>query len=164
MQSTKDIDKSKSKDKDKYPAALTDDQWIILQIGASTKKEDRFPHLERDKCLLLEKPLKGHYNCIGWSVKQKEPEVVQIQPEDPTGFENFYTKHPGPSMTKLPAGDQHAIVDCWGIQEEHRIHMVHASRKVDGRWTSKMGGNLLISHERTALRGGAYGEIIMSFK
>ncbi|MCJ1404273.1 hypothetical protein MMC11_007498 [Xylographa trunciseda] len=150
-------------DKSKYPASLTDDQWLILQRGGNPDGKVRFPHLERDKCCLLEKALKGNYNCIGWSVNQKDPEKLTIDPETPIGFEDFYTKHLKPPMTKVKAGDPYAIVDCWGVQEEHRVHMVHASRKVNDVWTSKMGGNLLISHDRTALGGNTYGEIRMSF-
>ncbi|MCJ1436406.1 hypothetical protein MMC27_005785 [Xylographa pallens] len=78
-------------DNPKYPVSLTDDQWLILQEGKDSDGEARFPHLERDKCRLLEKLLKGNYSCIGWSVNPEDPEKLTINPETLIGFEDFCT-------------------------------------------------------------------------
>jgi hypothetical protein len=69
------------------------------------------------------------------------------------------------NMTKLKAGDPDATINYWGTQEENRVHMVHALRKVGEIWTSKMGQvGFLINHGRDDIRGPAYGEIRISFK
>jgi hypothetical protein len=69
------------------PVLLDGNQWFTLQKMADEKNPNRSPHLRQDATYLLENPMKGDYNCMGWSINDLRK--IAIQDEDLKGFEDF---------------------------------------------------------------------------
>ena len=117
-----------------------------------------FPNLIESDVELLG-PSTSTYNCIAWALGYTDR---WINPPAAQGdFVELFLGDARPRhyTKELPALDPKARCDGYKDATE----MTHASR-IDGEvWSSKLGSDFLISHNRSGVTGSLYGSIVVSF-
>ncbi len=104
------------------------------------------------------------YNCIAYSMGITSK---WINPSySLTAFQNQYKNAKSwygavNNYSVLSAYNSNAVVDGWGNNTQD---MTHGSKiRSSTTWESKLGSYLRITHTRTGLEGGVYGNILTSF-
>jgi hypothetical protein len=138
-----------------YPREPTTEEWLSL------KKE--FSNLIKADVMVTDGETID-YNCIAWALGYTDR---WINPPNPiASFNLVFLGYSQRGYTQqLPALDSSATCDGFGQSDDN---MTHASRN-DPRndippWSSKLGRDLRITHNRLGLNGDLYGEILVSYK
>ena len=134
-----------------YPRQPTQQEWDFLSQA--------FPNLTRNSVLVTDGATPV-YNCIAWALGYTDR---WINPPNPIHNFNalFLSASPRGYTHQLPALDGSATCDGFGNSD---LDMKHASRKDSNTWSSKLGPNIRITHNRQGLNGALYGEILVSYK
>ncbi|KAI0554289.1 hypothetical protein F4679DRAFT_527813 [Xylaria curta] len=100
------------------------------------------------------------YNCIAWSLENTSQWINP--PHDSTDFKKLYE-----ACGYVECSRDEAEVDgYWGYNEDlKRDVMTHGARQDNGKWSSKCGSLIRMSHPRFGLEGdGGYGKVVLNFK
>lgn len=114
-----------------------------------------------------------HYNCIAWAANDNE-KWYEPDPNGiyywPTGISREYTIAAYISLYELLGYEK---CDSGELEENFEKVAVYANESLpthvtrqlsDGRWTSKLGINIDISHSIFSMMNGFYGNVIQYLK
>ncbi len=134
-----------------YPRQPTGEEWAFLH--------QLFPSLDRTSVMVMD-GASASYNCVAWALGYTDR---WINPPSPIDRFNqlFLGQSPRYYTEKLPALGENATCDGFG---NSNAAMTHASRRDSGTWSSKLGQELRITHNRLGLNGNLYGEILVSYR
>jgi hypothetical protein len=139
-----------------------------------------YPNLDKDSVVVLGE-FTENYNCIAWSLGinytwiNPPPALNDFHELYATAADSVHAAlsirylawRANSNWNMLPKGDPRANIDGWGFV---RGGMKHASRQTESAdfpaavWTSKLGGELLITHNRDAFENSQdYGVLRTSF-
>jgi hypothetical protein len=102
----------------------------------------------------------GQYNCIGFSVGQNK----MVWPGDTvTIFDAFYLTHGWKTSSNCNREYKKRKIALYGTSTKD---CMHASREThDCGWhESKLGGGILIMHNKKELEGGQWGNILKCYE
>lgn len=127
-----------------------------------------FPSLNERNCQLTS-PADEGYNCIAWAAEDPDcwwwPDPMQ-QKYWPTSapraetVEAFISAFGLLGYSEKTDSSVDAEKQKVAIFVNERGSPTHAARQLsDGRWTSKLGRQIDIAHELSALEGSAYGRV-----
>ncbi|HLJ34209.1 MAG TPA: hypothetical protein VKU38_11180 [Ktedonobacteraceae bacterium] len=128
---------------------LTNSEWGNLK--------SQFPQLDRNNVTVIDDSENiKNYNCIAWALGCADrwfaPPVVL------SAFKDWF----GDRGASARISSANAGIDGWGLKPDS---MEHTSRSwQNDSWTSKLGSDLCITHDRQGLTGGVYGNILTSFQ
>ncbi|KAI1739957.1 hypothetical protein F4680DRAFT_420791 [Xylaria scruposa] len=99
------------------------------------------------------------YNCIAWSLENTYQWINP--PRELVDFIQLYKA----CGYEVCSSDEAEVDGYRGYNQKlKRDVMTHGARQHDGKWSSKCGSLLRMTHPRKALEGHPYGNVIVSFK
>lgn len=140
---------------------MTNPNWLLTA-------QAHFPSLNKGTCELTSPPDEG-YNCIAWAAEDTDrwwwpdPMDQQYWPTEAprvVSVEAFVVAFGLLGYTETTDATAEADKQKVAIFVDQYGKPTHAARQLsNGQWTSKLGPQVDIAHELTALEGGSYGTV-----